>query len=86
MNRSNKAPLTSPAVRRRVVLGRNDVVFHRGMEIDTNILDAVLSSDKRVLWAFVKNGDGNVMAVPYSEDHVIWLTEDDLHRPKDVEV
>jgi hypothetical protein len=73
-------------LRRRVILRSTDVLVYRGKEIDREVLDAVLGTDKRLLWAFVRNGKGDIMAVPYSEDRVVWLSESDVHQPEDVEV
>lgn len=70
----------------RVTLGAKDVLVYKGMDIDRGILDAIVDTDKRVLWAFVRSEYGEVRAVPYSEDHVIWLTDDDVLKARDVEL
>jgi len=72
--------------RRRVDVQKHDVLIYRGMEIDQDTLDAILSTNKRLLWAFVRGCDGNIMAVPYDESRVVWLLDSDLHQPNDVEV
>jgi hypothetical protein len=74
-----------PDERRQVVLGGNDVLLHRGMFIDSEVLDAILSTDKRLLWAFIRNGE-DVQACPFSEEEVIWMTEHDVVREQDVEI
>ena len=76
-----------PDERRQVVLGGNDVLLHRGMFIDSEVLDAILSTDKRLLWAFIRNeGNDDVQACPFSEAEVIWMTEADVLQEKDVEI
>jgi hypothetical protein len=56
------------------------------MEIDQNVLDAILNStNKRLLWAFVRK-ENNVMAVPYTEEQCIWLSSSDVQNPSDVEI
>ena len=67
---------------RRLVVSRDDVLVFKGMELDANILSEMLTGDKRLLWAFVKNADGDTQPISYSEDRVIWLTDDDLVRSK----
>ena len=74
---------------RRVELLRGDVLVHRGLEVNRDVLDAIVgaaSKKKRVLWAFVKNETGDIMACPYSEDQVIWMTPEDVVQPEEVEL
>lgn len=71
---------------RRVEVRSEDVLIYRGMEIDRTVLDAILDTNKRLLWAFVANEAGDVRAVPYSEDQVIWMSESDVLREQDVEI
>lgn len=71
---------------KRVELMRGEVLVHKGLEIDRDVLDAVVDTNKRVLWAFVRGRNGDIRAVPYSESHVIWLTEDDIIKPEEVEI
>ena len=72
-------------LRRRTVAGRtlvirsNDTLVFKGYEIDADILDAIVNPDKRLLWAFIKK-DHDIRPVAYSEDKVIWLTDEDLVR------
>ncbi len=70
----------------RVELGARDLLVYKGTEIGREVLDAVVDTNKRLLWAFVRGGGGEVRAVPYSESHVVWLAEDDVPRPEDVEI
>lgn len=71
---------------RRVELKQNELLVYKGMEIDRCVLDAVVDgTSKRLLWAFVRKGDV-VMAVPYSEEHVIWMSVDDVMSPDEVEM
>lgn len=74
------------AERRRVELGPKDVLVYKGKEIDKDILEAILDTKKRLLWAFVEGADGDIRAVPYSEEHVIWMSEEDVVREQDVEL
>jgi hypothetical protein len=69
-------------MRRRLVVQKSDILVFNGMELDASILDEMLVGDKRLLWAFVKNTQGDVQPVSYTEDRVIWLTDDDLVRSK----
>ena len=72
---------------RQVLLSSGETLLYRGIEIPTEMLDAVLESgSKRVLWAFVRGENKDIMAVPYDEEHVIWMAESDVVRPEDVEV
>jgi hypothetical protein len=57
----------------------SSLVLHKGYEISREILDAIVSDNQRVLWAFIKR-DGQIMAVPYDESRVIWLQDSDLER------
>lgn len=70
------------AARRRLVVSKNDVLVIDGVELDVSILAEMLTGDKRLLWAFIKNADGDTQPISYSEDRVIWLTDDDLVRGK----
>lgn len=70
-------------VRRTIVVRKDDILVVNGMELDGAILKEIVSPSKRLLWAFVKNGD-DVRPVCYSEDRVIWLSEEDLeHQPQE---
>jgi hypothetical protein len=72
-------------LRRRAVAGRtlvirnNDTLVFKGYEIDADILDAIVNPEARLLWAFIKK-DHDIRPVAYSEDKVIWLTDEDLVR------
>ena len=71
------------AAKRRVVVRRDDVLVLNGFEIDASTLIDITKPDKRLLWAFVKSEDGtDIRPVAYSEDRVIWLTSEDLVRPR----
>ena len=71
---------------RRVELTARDVLVYKGLEIDREILDAVVDTNKRLLWAFVRGDGGDVRAVPYSEEQVIWMADSDVVKERDVEV
>jgi hypothetical protein len=75
--------------KRRVELLRGDVLVHRGLEVNRDVLDAIVgaaSKKKRVLWAFMKNELGDIQAVCYDETNVIWMTPDDVVQPEEVEL
>jgi hypothetical protein len=40
--------------------------------IDTAVIYAMVNEAPRVLWQFRKV-DGQIVAIPYSEEHVIWV-------------
>jgi hypothetical protein len=70
--------------RNRVVVNGKDLLVVGKYELDATILEQILNPQARVLWAFVER-DGRVMPVPYTEDRVVWLTDEDLVRAdKDV--
>lgn len=64
----------------------DDVISYKGWLIDTALLDAILDTKRRVLWAFVRNTEGNIQSVPYDETRCIWLSEDDIQQPNEVEI
>lgn len=70
----------------RVNLESSDTLVYQGMEIDHNVLDAIVDTNRRLLWAFVKGECGDVRAVPYDESHVIWMSEADILSEQDVEI
>jgi hypothetical protein len=70
----------------RVELEAGDVLVYKGKDIDLTILEAILDTDKRLLWAFVRSENGDIHPVAYSEAHVIWMAESDVLREQDVEV
>ena len=71
---------------RNIELKHGDVLIHKGMLIREDMLDALTdATNKRLLWAFVSKGE-DIMAVPYTEDKVIWMAESDILQPHEVEV
>lgn len=71
----------------RVELQRGDVLVYKGKEIDRGVLNAMVDCNKRVLWAFVSSDCGTrIMAVPYTEHQVIWMTPEDVLQPNEVEI
>lgn len=67
--------------RRRVVVRDTDVLVIKGFEVDASVLADITTPGKRLLWAFVLSEDGTcVRPICFSEDRVIWLTEEDLAR------
>jgi hypothetical protein len=76
-----------PPKLRRVELTTSEVLVYKGMEIDREILNAVVSTDRRLLWAFVRSEDGlSVRAVPYSEEQCVWFGEADVTPEREVEI
>ena len=71
---------------RQVVLHPGDRLVYRGLEIDTSVLDAVLNTDVRILWAFEPDGKGGVVVTPHTEETCIWLSADDVATPEEVEL
>jgi len=70
------------STRRRLAVQKSDILVFNGMELDASILDEMFTADKRLLWAFIKNADGDTQPISYTEERVIWLTDDDLVRSK----
>jgi hypothetical protein len=71
---------------RQVVLHPGDRLVYRGLEIDTSILDAVLNTNVRILWAFEPDGKGGVLLTPHTEESCIWMSLDDVVLPEEVEI
>jgi hypothetical protein len=70
----------------QVVLRAKDVLIYKGQEIDKDILDAVIGTDQRLLWQFVKKEDGSIAAIAFNEEQVIWMSERDVRREQDIEI
>jgi hypothetical protein len=72
--------------RRRVEIGKNDLLVLDGTELDAGTLYDIINptSKRRALWAFIKNDDGDIRPVCFTEDRVIWLQDSDLARTEDV--
>ena len=62
---------------RRIAVRKDDVLVFKGYEIDAEVLRAIVNPDVRALWAFVKRG-AQIQPVAYSEEKVIWLTEEEV--------
>jgi hypothetical protein len=71
---------------RRVDLHPGDRLVYRGLEIDTSVLDAVLNTDVRILWAFESDGKGGITLVPHTEETCVWLSADDVATPEEIEI
>jgi len=54
-----------------------DSITINDCKIDIGVLLAVIDTDKRYLWQFVKK-DGIVQAVPYSEEQIIWIDRKEI--------
>ena len=67
---------------RRLLINKNDTLVIGGYEIDASILADIIKPDKRLLWAFVANGD-QVQPIAFSEEHCIWLLDSDLEKGRD---
>jgi hypothetical protein len=65
---------------RRVHVVAGDTLLINGYELDVATLVEMLSPGKRILWAFVRNGEHDIQPVPYDESRVLWLAEEDLVR------
>lgn len=70
---------------KRVELGADEVLVYKGLEINRAVLNAIVDTNKRLLWAFVRKG-ADLRAVPYTEAEVIWMAESDVLRAQDVEI
>lgn len=70
----------------QVELAANELLVYKGRAIERDVLNAVIDTNKRLLWAFVSGKDGEIRAIPYSESHVIWLAEEDITKPEEVEI
>ena len=69
--------------KRRLIVHADDVLVLNGFEVDADVLIEITKPGKRLLWAFTKSEDGTeIHPVAYSEDRVIWLTDEDLVRPR----
>lgn len=62
---------------RRIAVRKDDVLIFKGFEIDAEVLRVIVNPDVRALWAFVKR-DAQIQPVAYSEEQVIWLTEEEV--------
>ncbi len=71
---------------KRIVFEAENTIVYKGMEIEASVLDSILDTNKRLLWAFVLGVNGDVRAVPYDESHVIWMAEKDVLKEQDVEI
>ena len=71
---------------RQVRLNPGDRLVYRGLEIDTSVLDAVLNTDVRILWAFESDGKGGITLMPHTEESCIWLSTDDVATPEEIEI
>ena len=63
-----------------------DRLIYRGLELNTSILDAILNTDVRILWAFETDGKGGVVVVPHDESQCIWMSGKDVLQTEDVEL
>ena len=70
------------AVRRRLVVRKDDVLVVNGLALDGEVLKSMLTPSNRLLWAFVRKGD-DVMPIAYDETRVIWLEDTDFARKGD---
>ena len=71
-------------VRRRVVVRKSDSLIINGYEVDGAILASIVNPENRLLWTFVRAKNGvDIQPVAYSEERVVWLTDDDLIRRSD---
>ena len=67
--------------RRRIVVRKTDTLIIDGYEVDASVLGDMMDPERRLLWAFVRAENGvDIRPVPYDEERVIWLTDEDLQR------
>jgi hypothetical protein len=67
--------------RRRIVVRKSDVLVVNGYELDAAVLQSIVDPERRLLWTFTRSADGgNIQPTAYSEERVIWITDDDLAR------
>jgi hypothetical protein len=71
-------PRRAKRVGRYITARKGDTLVVGGHEVDVAVLEEIMKPDKRVLWAFVRNDAGDVTPICYSEDRVIWLTQEDV--------
>lgn len=72
---------------KRIEVNRDDTIVYRGMTVDPELLDIIVDAERRVLWGFMRDAKtGDVRAIPYTEDQVIWMTDKDVLQPEDVEL
>jgi hypothetical protein len=71
---------------RRVEVRKGDVLVYQGKEIAQDVLEAVTGTGRRLLWAFVANDNGDIMAVPYTEEECIWMSASDVRKENEVEI
>lgn len=69
--------------RARIIVHNDDVLVVNGYELDGEILKAIVSPDKRLLWAFIKK-DHDIRPIAFSEDKVIWLLPDEVESEVEV--
>lgn len=62
------------------MLRKEDVIVLGGVELHCDTLRAMIDPEARLLWGFVRNDLGDIMAVPYTENQLIWLDDKDLER------
>lgn len=46
------------------------------LTISISVLAAIVDPDKRLLWRFARHAN-SVAAIPFSEEHVIWIDQDE---------
>jgi hypothetical protein len=68
----------------RITAWKDDTLVVGDCTIDVEVLQTILNTDARLLWAFVAK-DGKVQPVAYSEEQVIWLEPSDLSSPEMVD-
>ena len=65
---------------RRIEVWADDTVVIGDYAVSAEILATILNPDARLLWAFIEK-NGKLQPIPYGEDKVIWLTDNDFSSP-----
>jgi hypothetical protein len=71
---------------RATMIDDKKLPVYKGMELSAEFLEAVLDTKKRLLWAFITDSNGDVQACPYTEHECIWLLDEDVVMPNEVEL
>jgi hypothetical protein len=68
----------------RKTVYKDDTIVIGDYSVSAEVLATIINPDARLLWAFIEK-DGRIQPVPYGEDKVIWLTDNDFSSPGLVE-
>ena len=65
----------------RKTVYKDDTIVIGDYSVSAEILATIINPDARLLWCFLEK-DGKIQPVPYGEDKVIWLTDNDFSSPE----